>query len=320
MRNIILAMVAIAALIIAGIGGVFADFSDIEVSEDNYFATGSLDLTVSNYLGQEYNGDTIPTFFEVTEAWPCCDKSVFFDLENWGQGFQVQPWLYMHIKNFECGWVYPKLLYKWIDCDNGDCIEVDAPPPPEGYTEWLRGMQGTGLPKPVTEPEYVAECGGIAGELDDGTIQRVPGIGCCYGDSCQLPEHIGVIAIEIAGPWPHADKPPTSADVPNDAWRDIDLSPYDENNDGVIKLDELECNEIELIQLPNCNGIWVHVALHFQDFDEEDAFAQGLIPDTYFDENGTHEWKWDHWPTNAMQNDLLYFDMAFELLQNQVPP
>jgi hypothetical protein len=60
------------------------------------------------------------------------------------------------------------------------------------------------------------------------------------------------------------------------------------------------------------------MALHFQDFDEEDAYEEGLIPTTYFDEDYP-EAKWDHWPTNAMQKDGVMFDIAFELLQNQVP-
>ncbi len=321
MRNIILAVVAIAALTAAGIGGVFADFTDIEVSQDNFFKTGSLDLKVSDYLGNEYNGDdNIPVFYNITDAWPCCDKSVFFDLENWGQGFQIVPKVYIHFKNFECGWVVPKNVYAWIDCPEGDphggpCEIVPAPPPPEGYDEWPVGWQGTGLPKPVTEPEYVAECGGIAGEDEDGNKVEVPGIGCCYGDCCQLPEHIGIL-MWIAGPWPHEDKPPESAAVPTAAWRPVTLP--DPNGDGVTKLDELECEEIELGDLPNCNGIWVHVSLHFQDFDEEDAYAQGLIPETYFDEDYP-EAKWDHWPTNALQKDAVHFDIAFELLQTPVP-
>jgi len=330
MKNVILAVVAIVALTAAGIGGVFADFSDIEISENNFFKTGSLDLRVSDYTGREYNGEgNIPVFYSITDAWPCCDKSVFLDLENWGKGFQVVPWLYIHFKNFQCGWVVPKQVYKWITCEDGECLEVEPPPPPAGFDAWLEGMQGTGLPKPVTEPEYVAECGGLAGENVTGGKVIVPGIGCCYGDMCQLAEHIGVL-MWVAGPWPHEDKPKTSDTVPSAAWRAVTLP--DPNGDGVTKLNELECWEAELpispvpgqpgsytSQLPNCNGIWVHISLHLQDFDEEDAYAQKLIPKTYFDED-TSEVKWDHWPTNAYQADALHFDIAFELLQNRYVP
>jgi hypothetical protein len=315
MRNIILAVVAIAALTLAGIGGIFADFSDIEISQDNFFQTGSLDLAVSNYLGTHYNGDdNIPVFWEIEDAWPCCDKSVFFDLENVGQGFQVQPWVYVHFKNFDCYWVQPKDYSTiWVD-EDGNIVDEPANAPGPGQP------QGDlpDFPKPLTEPEYVAELGGIAGEDADGNTVVVPGLGLCYGESCQLAEHIGIIHIEIAGPYPDTEKPATSAEVPAADWEVLDLSDYDANHDGVIKLNELECQQVELCQLPCNEGIWVHISLHFQDFDEEDAYAQGLIPATYFDETIPAEAKWDHWPTNAMQKDGLMFDISFELLQNRV--
>jgi hypothetical protein len=313
-RNVILAVVAIAALALAGMGGLFADFSDIEISEDNYFQTGSLDLAVSNYLGVHYNGDNIPIMWEVSDAWPCCDKSVFFDLENVGQGFQVEPWLYVHFKNFDCYWVQPKDYSTiWVD-ENGEIVDEPANAPGPGEP------QGDlpDFPKPLTEPEYVAELGGIAGEDEDGNPVEVPGIGLCYGETCELPEHIGVIYIAIAGPYPDDEKPATSAEVPGADWEVLDLSAYDANDDGVIKLNELECQEVELCQVPCNAGIWVHISLHFQDFDEEDAYAQDLIPTTYFDEDYP-EAKWDHWPTNAIQKDLVQFDIAFELLQNRLP-
>lgn len=266
-RNLTLAVVAIVALALAGMGGLFADFSDIEVSEDNYFQTGSLDLAVSNYLGVHYNGDNIPVMWEISDAWPCCDKSVFFDLENVGQGFQVQPWLYIHFKNFDCYWVQPKDYSTiWVD-ENGEVVDEPANAPGPGEP------QGDlpDYPCPKTEPELVAELGGLAGELEDGTLQDVPGLGLGYGENCEVSEHIGVVYIAIAGPYPDEEKPATSVDVPMADWEYLDLDDYDLNDDGVIKLNELECQEAELVQLPCNQGIWVHISLHFQDFDEEDA-------------------------------------------------
>ena len=302
-------------------GGLFADFSDIETSRDNFFKTGSLDLKVSDFNGNEFQDPDVPAFFNIRDAWPCCDKSVFFDLENWGQGWQCDPFVYIHIKNVECGWIYPKNVFGWVDCD---CNFVDPPLPPPPATEWAPGMQGTGLPKPVTEPEYVAECGGVAGEDRNGLPVEVPGIGCCYGENCELPRHITVF-LWMAGPWAHEDKPETSADVPSAAWVAVDLSKYDTDPaDGVIKLNELICQQIELGTLPNCNGIWLHMALHLQDIDEDDLIAQGVLVDPgtgygWFDETNPIEAKWDHWPSNALQKDGIHFDMAFELLQTQAP-
>lgn len=315
MRNVILAVVAILALTFAGIGGIFADFSDIEISEDNYFSTGSLDLAVSNDVGTHYNGENIPVIYEQEDAWPCCDKSRYFDLENVGQGAQKDPWLYVHFKNFDCYWVVPKDYSAiWVD-ETGAVVDAPANAPRPGEPQGIL----PDFPKPLTEPEYVAECGGIAGEDVNGDPVVVPGIGLCYGEDCQLAKHIGV-KMWIAGPYDDTVKPATGAAVPDADWKSLDLSKYDvDPKDGVIKLNELECQEAELGQLPDNEGIWVHMALHLQDFDEEAAYAQGLIPTTYFDENIPAEAKWDHWPTNAIQKDGVMFDIAFELLQSQLP-
>jgi hypothetical protein len=46
-KSIILAAVVVVALVIAGTSGVFATWSDSEVSEDNFIVTGALDLKVN---------------------------------------------------------------------------------------------------------------------------------------------------------------------------------------------------------------------------------------------------------------------------------
>jgi len=291
MKNIFLSVVVVATLVAAGIGGTFADFSDIEISEDNYFKTGSLDLTVSDAQKTEYNGDAVPAFIQYTGAWPCSNKSYFIDLENWGEGSQYTPWAYLHFKNVECVWVVPKLLYMWVDIDGK---EVAAPVKPGGGN-WVWGDQGTLYPKPVTEPEYVAEYGGLAGELPDGTLVTVDGIGP-FGENCEISEHLGV-KIDVAGPWPHADKP-AAEDVL--IWTEV-------YND---KLADLECESLFLMQIPNCNGIWVHVVFHLQEPAEED-FGRDFFPGT--------DSPWNDWVTNAMQADGVHFDMAFELFQYALP-
>jgi predicted ribosomally synthesized peptide with SipW-like signal peptide len=307
MKNIVLSIVVIATLVVAGIGGTLADFSDIEISEGNYFTVGALDLKVSDYLKNEYQGDEVPAFLQYSDAWPCSDKSFYIDLENWGQGSQKVPWAYIHFKNMDCGWNWPKNLWRMVLCDpdTKECIDEMTEVEWEGLTDAEKETHLAAGWKPVNEPEYVAECGGVAGEDEDGNPVEVPGIGC-YGDCCELPKHIFVL-IYKAGPWPHEEKPEY-----NDNTIDWDLifQGY---------LDELDCKEFELGQIPNCNGIWLHISFHLDDFDEEDAYAEGLIPDTYFNETGP-ESKWDHWPTNALQKDYVEFDMAFELIQNRYIP
>jgi len=304
MKNILLSVVVVATLVAAGVGGTLADFSDIEISPDNQFSTGALDLVLSDYNGQEYQGDKVPAFVSLGNAWPCCTKDYFIDVHNYGQGDQFIPWLYLHFKNFNCFWVVPKLVYAWMDVDaNGDPIEVDPPP---GI--WTPGTVGTGLPKPVNEPEYVAECGGVVGEDENGDPIEVPGVGFCYGDDCQLDEHVDLV-IFIAGPYDHGTYP-VAADVPAIQWVAVDLSAYDDDGDGVIRLGEIVCEELELGQLPNCQKFWIDLRLHLRD-----------VPEAYFDmDYCADDGKWDHWPTNALQKDGMEFDMSFELLQNRWVP
>ena len=303
MKNILLSLVVVSVLVAAGVGGTLADFSDYEVSEDNYFATGAMDLVVSDAMGNEYNGETVPEVFRVVDGWPCCSKDRSFDIHNAGDNEQEPPIVYLHIKNVECGWVMPKVVYEWIDCENGDCIIVDPPVSPP-----VQGSRNQGLPKPVTEPEFVAECGGVAGENADGDPVTVPGVGCCYGENCQLSQHVDV-TIRIAGPYTGDATPETADDVPSGDWRVLDLSEYDDDPSDIVKLDELECQQIELGELRGCYTLWVNISLHLQDIDEDDL---GLH---CFDENIPCEAKWDHWPSNALQNDVMWFDMGFELLQ-----
>lgn len=308
MKNIILSVVVVATLVAAGVGGTLADFSDIEISEDNYFGTGALDL-VSNDVGTEYPNDA-PTFYMITDALPCCDKSVFLDLHNYGAGFQTSPYAYLHIKNLSCGWVMPKKPFAWLDESNA-IVAAPVPLP-------TVGTMSTGYPRPVTEPEFVAECGGVVGELADGTAVTVTGMGE-YGENCEVSEHVGVIGIYVAGPYEH-DTYPEAMDVPQDQWRLVTIpTSLDTNGDGVFKMSELVCNEFELGQIPACKKIWVHISLHLQDYDEDDAVTAGDITEAYFDESIPSESKWDHWPSNAYQADFMEWDMAFELLQNQMP-
>jgi len=290
MKKIFISLMVIA--LTAGLvgGGLFADFSDIETSRDNYFETGSLDLRVSDYLGNEYDDPNVPAFLEVSDAWPCCSKDIRFDLHNAGQGFQQVPTVYMHIKNLTC---YP-ILTKDDEC--------------------------------FTEPEWVAQFGGVVGEDQYGNPVEVVGIGL-YGGWCELARHVDVAIFtstrSITGPWVA-----------------VDLSQYDDDpEDGIIKVNELVCEQIELGDLPNCNTLYVMISFHLQDIDEDDIDidndGDGLIdedpiddidndgdgwidedPDeSYFDETIPAEAKWDHWPTNALQKDGMEFDMAFELLQ-----
>jgi hypothetical protein len=135
------------------------------------------------------------------------------------------------------------------------------------------------------EPERVAQWGGKHGQ------KEVPGV----GERCDMEKHIDV-------------------EILYDGVA-VDLSQYDADGDGVIKLDELECYQILIAQLEECGAPHdVTFIFHLQD-----------VPEAYygldiFDETDPHEIKWDHWPTNCYMGDTVSFDILFELLQTDYTP
>jgi hypothetical protein len=135
------------------------------------------------------------------------------------------------------------------------------------------------------EPEIVAEQGGKHGQ------KMVPGL----GERCDMEKHI-MVEIWFMG-------------------KQVDLSDYDMNGDGVIKLDEAECNQIYLGILPQC-GVPEDVVFLFKIQDVPESYY-GL---DIFDETDPHEIKWEHWPTNCYMGDTVTFDILFELLQTDYEP
>jgi hypothetical protein len=247
-KRTLISLVVIGTLVVAGLGGTLADFSDSEEEVGDTLQAGSLDLKVN---GTD-DPDVLP--FAITGMIPCKLYDVTKTVQNVGT---IDGWLYIHIKNVECIETNDKDI-------NGDGV-IDAADKPE--------------------PERVAEFGGKHGQ------EEVPGL----GERCDMEEHIDV---EI---WYCGSQ--------------VDLSDYDENGDGVIKLSELECHQMLLGQLIGCGEPHdLTFIFHLQDVPE--AFW-GL---DIFDENDPHEVKWDHWPTNCYMGDTVMFDILFELLQTDYEP
>jgi hypothetical protein len=297
MKRILVSLMVIG--LVGGLmGSALADFSDIETSADNYFKTGGMDLKVVDKFDNEWDDPDVPMMFAVNDGWPECSKDRTFGLHNAGSNEQEPPHVYLHLKNISCNSTDPKVPYKWVTFDPAtgqiiDSVQAD----PNAY--------------PVTEPEYVAEKGGIAGEDKNGTPVVVPGLGR-YGEDCQLSKHVE-ISIWVS-------------DTKGGPFFPIDLFAmgFDLNTDGFVTVNEVECEQIVLtdkfVGLPGCETIWVKISLKLMDIDEDDLIAQGVLTDPgtgygWFDETDDDEKKWDHWPTNALMYDIMKFDLAFELLQ-----
>lgn len=259
MKSVFLSIVVICALAIAGIGGVFANYQDIETSEDNYVETGDLDLKVS-YKGVDYDDPNVPMLISADNFMPeCMDKSFHFDLHNAGDYDQGTGWVYFHFKNLK--------------------------------------FKDTGR----SEPEIAAEMGRTPiGESYDGTfIYADPPLGYGWGTlNGALADHISVNI--LTGPDP----------FPGGTFTQLDLSAYDANGDGVIKLSELVCEQVLIGELDSGETIYVWVSLWLQDVPE------GTLGYNLFHSNShPEEAKWEDWPTNALMNDQVTFDISFELFQ-----
>jgi hypothetical protein len=258
MKGIFLAVVVICALAIAGIGGVFADYQDIETSHNNTFETGSLDLLVS-YRDGLYEDPNVPQLINTLDFMPeCIDKSFHFDLHNAGVYTQGNGdgWVYLHIKNA-------------VFTDSGR-----------------------------TEPEDAVECNNdlghganAIGELCDGTYIYSPGWGASLNELGNWME-IGIYVKDGAN------------------WYPVDLSAYDTNDDDMVSFNEAVCNTILISRLGSEETIDVKIDLWFNDIPEE-AIGYDLFP-------GTSS-VFNDWPTNALQDDQVTFDISFELLQFAIP-
>jgi len=105
----------------------------------------------------------------------------------------------------------------------------------------------------------------------------------------------------------------------------LDLSAYDlpangGNDDSIVQLSELACNEIYLFQLAGCNTRWMNISLRTVNIGESEFDDDAGDPLDFFDASILEEAKWENWPTNATQNQKLFFDMGFEMFGQASQP
>ena len=181
-KSIILAVVVVVALALAGVGGVFATWSDSEVSENNIISTGSVDLKVNGAddVGPFW-GDGVQTKVEI-ECMTPCHWYYGGEVELWNAGQCTEvPIAFIHFKDYDCFNIEPKII-----------------PYPEGGSRFWPAGETTGYPCPVSgdlkpEPELVAEFGG---KVD---CTWVDGLGEPLGDGCSMLSAVQVIVTDEDG-------------------------------------------------------------------------------------------------------------------------
>ncbi len=174
-KSIILAVVVVVALVVAGTGGVFATWSDSEVSENNIIRTGSLDLKVNGADDGPW-GQGVPSKVAIDCMVPGMMYGPF-EVELWNSGICEFPSeTFIHFKDYFCFNVEPKV----------------NPFPDGGSRFWPEG-ESTGYVCPDTgalkpEPELVAEQGG---KVD---CTWVDGLGGPLGDTCSM---LGAVTVYV---------------------------------------------------------------------------------------------------------------------------
>jgi predicted ribosomally synthesized peptide with SipW-like signal peptide len=283
-RNVILAVVVVAALTLAGMGGVFATWSDSEVSFNNTIRTGSLDLKVNgaddlrvDAAGNVLWGQGVPQKVYIDCMIPCKYYGPF-EVELWNAGQCDFPsHSFIELKDFECSNIEPKV----------------NPFPDGGSMYWPAGKT-TGYPAPdgsglKPEPELVAEYGGKV------NCFFVPGIGP-EGDECSLGTHIEMIITLTQAP-------------PNDPDARII------RRDKLVKYE----GEIYLFDLMPCEPRMIWLWFHMQQ-DSEEMYGYNFVPNPGEPDFDLLYWqKFNDWPSWALMKDQILLDFQFDLWLEDTP-
>jgi predicted ribosomally synthesized peptide with SipW-like signal peptide len=285
-KYVILAVVVVTALALAGVGGVFATWSDSETSFGNTISTGSVDLKVNGADDKPW-GTGVPAKFNIDCMIPCKFYGPY-EVELWNAGQCTFPsHAYLEVKNVTCSNILPKVNpYDPRDPESGGSAWWYAIYGPGATTGYL-APDGSGL-KP--EPELVAEYGG---KVDCFTV---PGIGP-EGDECSMGTHTEMIV--TATPL-----------APNDPKAEVI---------GRDKLVKWLNKEVPLFDLMPCVPRTIYLWFHLQQ-DSEEMYGFDFVPDPGDPGFDLLYWKkFNDWPSWAMMKDKATIAIEFDLWLEDTP-
>lgn len=293
--NVILAVVVIAALTIAGVGGTFATWADSEISYNNTIVTGSVDLKVNGADDLPY-GTGVPTKVDIECMIPLKYYGPY-EVELWNAGQCTFPSrAYLHVRDLVCSNVLPKI--------NEGHSQYWPAGASTGYQDPSTGQPYSGDLKP--EPELVAEYGGWVSNV------WVPGVGV-DGDDCSMGTNVRMIVTN-------------STDI-----NDVLVNP--DNVALTDLLGKWECHEIYLFDLMPCQPRTIYLWFYLLQDSEEDHFLGdpnfikhpdelGINPATHPDEYAAaklHWTKFNDWPSWRYMKDKVIFSMEFDLWLKDTP-
>jgi hypothetical protein len=309
MRNIILCLVVVIALVGGTLAGTFAGFVDTEESQGNLVQAGISDLLINNS-----NDPNVPIKVYADHAVPGKSIDFWADAYNWGKcngGF-----LSMHFKDVvSVEWgakLHGGVLYVYDGVTNlGGGI-------PNGYAiATATQSQGTGVWS--SEPEKIAEVGGgyVGNFLIATNNPYLKGEDYATGIADNLEITITVPKI---GPLAVGDQTLGNPDTNNDGT--VNSTEYgawvtNGNRWEVIPsltgtLSAIACDNDLLGFLATQTKTFIHIDVKL---DQLSAYPVGSIPD--YDNDGVagdaDDVLLNYWPTNALQGDYARWTMLFTL-------
>ena len=315
MKNIVLSIVVISALVVAGIGGTFAGFVDTEVSRDNYLKIGILDLLISgvptNVLVQ--HNDSLP------DADPPNTIGVIVGVDNFDpQKPSVDLFIDAYSRSTVDGFLY--MHYK--DVQSVEAGSKDGKVYERSSNSYVTGTDPTGALLASSEPEWIAEHGlGQVGQTQilandpaltwQANMALRQGLGEDYASG--VADHLSVSTYKYLDA--------------NGILTDPDINPTDGKVSGTEKTELVARGGSEVLVteltglLKDINSVntklgtmkpqtrtMIHVQLDV---------PQILGPSYDYDGDGgaidadDNILRW--WPTNAIQGDKATWDMLFTL-------
>jgi predicted ribosomally synthesized peptide with SipW-like signal peptide len=282
MRNIVLSLVMVAALVAAGVGGTLATWSDSETSEGNTITTGSVDLKVNGFDDLPW-GEGVPPKVTLDCMIPCKWYGPF-EVELWNAGqCEFPSKAFIHVKNLVCSNALPK-----VDKDGNTT----------GYPDPSEGQPYSGDLKP--EPELVAEYWGKVNCHD------VKGIGVT-GDDCSMGSSVEMVITT------------TTVNPKTNDFADVLINPDGVELRNL--LGKWECEEIYLFDLMPCEPRVIYLWFHLKQLNEEwygkdyidDPMIDFFPDDPKWEAKYLHWLKFNDWPSWALMKDRVTFDMEFDL-------
>jgi hypothetical protein len=317
MRNIILCLVVVIALVGGTLAGTFAGYVDTEESQGNFVQAGISDLLINGM-----NDPAVPAKIQMDHLIPGKSNDFWADAYNWGkcQGGD----LYLHFKDVTSVEAGTKThngvnyVYDGVTILGGDI--------PDGYRVATgNDPQGAGVWS--SEPEKIAEVGGgyIANTLIATNDPNLKGEDYATGVAQNLDITVevfykGLTGNELGNPDDPSQNPGATQ---NNVVSSLEQSLWVTNSNRIVvisglagKLWDIKSRNVMLGFLRTQEKTYIHFDAVIDQIPAVYATPVDYDKDGDIDGDDTIlNW----WPTNALQGDKATWTMLFSLVTDDPP-